>query len=325
MKSTVVSVARKLKFYQLVVLDQVLRSGSLVGAAQALNLTQPAVTKIIHEMESFLGADLLVRGNRGVSATELGSVVVRRAHAMLAELRGLVDEVHAYTSGMTGQVMVGTLAGVSALLLSQTLRLLKESEPGVLATVHVGHMTQLIPCLLSGELDIVIGRIPDDWSEHEYESQLKVDVLYEERLCIVAGAEHPLHSNCRPIQLADLHPFPWILPPRSVLLRGTVDRMFNDLGLGPPTNVIESVAALTNYELMQDQQTIGFMPLQTYQQLEGGGKIKMFHLANPLSFGRIGCFYSSSRHLDPASKIFRECLSLASIKFDCTDITNVNG
>ncbi len=96
MKSTVVSVARKLKLYQLVVFDQVLRSGSLVGAAQALNLTQPAVTKIIHELEAFLGAALLVRGNRGVRATELGGVVVRRAHAMLTELRSLTDEVNAY-------------------------------------------------------------------------------------------------------------------------------------------------------------------------------------------------------------------------------------
>ena len=60
MKFTTISVARKLKFYQLVVFDQVLQSGSLVRAAQALNLTQPAVTKIIHELESYFEAPLLV-------------------------------------------------------------------------------------------------------------------------------------------------------------------------------------------------------------------------------------------------------------------------
>ncbi|WP_442113368.1 LysR family transcriptional regulator [Pseudomonas sp. NUPR-001] len=59
MKSTVVSVARKLKLYQLVVFDRSLCSGSLVGAAQALNLTQPAVTKIIREMEGLITADLI--------------------------------------------------------------------------------------------------------------------------------------------------------------------------------------------------------------------------------------------------------------------------
>ncbi|WP_460420657.1 LysR family transcriptional regulator [Pseudomonas sp. ZL2] len=311
MKSTVVSVARKLKLYQLVVFDQVLRSGSLVGAAQALNLTQPAVTKIIHEMEAFLGAALLVRGNRGVRATELGGVVVRRAHAMLTELRSLTDEVNAYHSGTTGQVMVGSLTSSSALLLPHTLRLLKESAPGVLVTVRVGHMDQLFSSLLAGELDIVVGRIPDDWRWHEYEPRLKVDVLCEEGLCIVAGAEHPLHASARPVSLAELHPFPWILPPRSGLLRRTVDRLFEELDLGPPANVIESIAALTNYELMQDQQTVGFFPLQTTQQLAHGGKLKAFDLGKPLSFGRIGCFYSANRNLDPASRLFRECLTLA--------------
>lgn len=311
MKSTVVSVARKLKLYQLVVFDQVLRSGSLVGAAQALNLTQPAVTKIIHEMEAFLGSALLVRGNRGVHATELGGVVVRRAHAMLSELRSLTDEVNAFHSGTTGQVMVGALASSSTLLLPHTLRLLKKRAPGVLVTVRIGQMDQLFSSLLAGELDIVVGRIPDDWRWHEYEPRLKVDVLSEEGLCIVAGAEHPLHISGRPVSLAELHPFPWILPPRSGLLRRTVDRLFEELDQGPPVNVIESTAALTNYELIQDQQTIGFFSLQAAQQLAQGGKLKAFDLGKPLSFGRIGCFYTANRNLDPAARLLRECLFLA--------------
>jgi DNA-binding transcriptional LysR family regulator len=114
------------------------------------------------------------------------------------------------------------------------------------------------------------------------------------------------------VSLAELHPFPWILPPRSGLLRRTVDRLFEVLDLGPPVNVIESIAVLTNYELMQDQQTIGFFPLQTTRQLAHGGKLKAFDLGKPLSFGRIGCFYSANRSLDPATRLFRECLNLTS-------------
>lgn len=65
MKFSTQSIARKLKFHQLVVFEQVLQSGSLVRASQALNLTQPAVTKIIHELESYFEAPLLIRSNRG--------------------------------------------------------------------------------------------------------------------------------------------------------------------------------------------------------------------------------------------------------------------
>ena len=62
MKFTTLSIARKLKFYQLIVYAQVLESGSILRAAQALNLTQPSVTKVIHELESYFGAPLLVQG-----------------------------------------------------------------------------------------------------------------------------------------------------------------------------------------------------------------------------------------------------------------------
>lgn len=103
MKSSVLTVSRKLKFYQLVVFDQVVQSGSRLRAAQILNMTQPAVTKVIHEIESYFTAPLLVRSNRGVRLTELGEVVLRRARAMLAELRALTDEVQAHHEG--GQAM----------------------------------------------------------------------------------------------------------------------------------------------------------------------------------------------------------------------------
>ena len=87
MQFTHLSVARKLKFYQLMVFDQVLQSGSLLRAAQALSLTQPAVTKIIHELESYFDAPLLVRGNRGVRATALGELVARRSKSLASPKR----------------------------------------------------------------------------------------------------------------------------------------------------------------------------------------------------------------------------------------------
>ncbi|MNN19847.1 HTH-type transcriptional regulator GbpR [compost metagenome] len=267
----------------------------------------------MHELESYFTVPLLVRGNRGVSVTELGEVVLKRARSMLAELRSLSDEVEAYRKGMAGQVVIGTLISASTFLLPEAVRLLKARAPEVLVSVRVGQFDQLFPDLIAGAVDLVVGRVPDDWLSRSEALVLDVDVLYEEKLSIVAGNEHPLHSRA-PVCLEDLHAFPWVLPPPGSLLRRTVNRLFAEAGLASPTNVIESLSVLTNVALMQDQQTVGVLPLETTHQLSGNGGIRPFDLSTPLRFGDIGCFRASRRHLGPAAKLLRECLQVASLE-----------
>lgn len=310
MKFTTISIARKLKFHQLVVFDQVLKSGSLLRAAQVLNLTQPAITKIIHELESYFDAPLLIRSNRGVAATELGELVVRRAKSLLAELRSLTDEVNAFQEGTSGHVMVGTLISASSSLLPRAMQLLKQRAPGVLVSLRVGQMDQLFPALAVGELDLVVGRVPDDWSWRNESPLLEVEVLYGEQLSVVAGVNHPLHGAA-PLNLAQLHRFPWVLPTRDSLLRRTADKLFAEAKLSTPVNVVESLSILTNITLMQDQQTVALMPYEASQQFIQAGMLKAFDLGTPLQFGDIGCFFSNGRALGPAARLFRECLNLA--------------
>ncbi|SNB80090.1 DNA-binding transcriptional regulator, LysR family [Pseudomonas sp. URIL14HWK12:I8] len=318
MKSSVLTVSRRLKFYQLVVFEHVVQSGSILRAAQVLNMTQPAVTKVMHEVESYFCAPLLVRSNRGVRLTELGELVLRRARTMLAELRALTDEVEAYQEGVSGHVVVGTLISASTSLLPLALRLLKARAPHVLVSVRIGQFDQLFPALIVGEVDLVIGRVPDDWRGREESRILGVDTLYDECLSIVGGSRHPLHDEAV-LSLADLHSYPWILPPPGSLLRRTVNELFADADLALPANVIESLSVLTNVALMQDQKTVGLLPMETARQLSDHGGIQIFNFLTPLHFGGIGCFYANNRDLGPAAKLFRECTRHASERHVITD------
>ncbi|MCY1430149.1 HTH-type transcriptional regulator GbpR [compost metagenome] len=290
--------------------DQILQSGSLLRAAQALNLTQPAVTKIVHELESYFDAPLLIRGNRGVTATPLGELVARRAKSLLAELRSLTDEVNAYQEGTSGHVMVGTLISASSTLLPRALQLLKQRAPKVLVSLRVGQMDQLFPALAVGEVDLVVGRLPDDWRWHQESSQLEVEILYGEELCVVAGPQHPLIGKA-PVTLTELREYPWVLPTRDSLLRRTVDRLFMEAGLNAPDNVVESLSILTNISLMQDQQTVAVMPLEAARQLIASSLLATFDLGTHLQFGDVGYFYSGNREMGPAARLFRECLEQA--------------
>lgn len=306
------SIARKLKFHQLLVFDQVVQSGSMLRAAQTLNLTQPAVTKVIHDLEDYFDEPLLIRGNRGVTPTELGELVLRRAKSLLAELRSLTDEVNAFQEGTSGHVAVGTLISASVSLLPKSIRLLKQSAPGVMVSLRVGQMDQLFPALAVGDLDLVVGRIPDDWQWRDEASSLTIVPLYSEELCVVAGADHPLHGESE-LGLSALWGYPWVLPTQDSLIRRSADRLFAESGLSRPENVVESLSILTNMALMQDQQTIALMPQEAARPFTEAGILKSIDLGVPLVFGDIGCFFASGRELGPAARLFRECLERISV------------
>lgn len=304
------TLSRKLRFAQIVVFQQVLHSGSIVRAAQALNMTQSAVTKVIHELETNLGGQLLVRGNRGVAPTEFGELVARRAKTLLAELRHMTDEINAFREGTSGQVLIGTLISASAVLLPRAIQLLKQQAPGVIVTLRVAQMDQLLQALVVGELDLVVGRMPEDVTWRTRTPQLRAEKLHREPLAVVAGVGHPLASSAS-ITLQALSAYPWILPTRDSSLRQIAERMFYKAGLPLPANVVESLSVLTNVALMFDQKTIGLMPRSAAKQFVETGSLAMIPLMDAPAFGDIGLFAAADTLPVRTVELFKDCLRAA--------------
>ncbi len=86
-----------------------IRSGSIGAGAKALGLTQPAVSKIIGDMESYFGSELIVRRNTGVSLTEAGQVFLNWSEAITREMKNMVNEMNALTNSAVVDVSFGFL------------------------------------------------------------------------------------------------------------------------------------------------------------------------------------------------------------------------
>ncbi|MGE4338567.1 MAG: LysR family transcriptional regulator [Pigmentiphaga sp.] len=298
---------RKLRFFPFLVFDQVLRSGSLSRAAKELNLTQSAVTKVIHELESHLGASLLVRSNRGVTATELGLVVAKRARVFLAELREMMGEVNARVDGSSGHVVVGTLISASADLLPRAIQLLKSRAPGVVVTLRVGQMDTLLTALAMGDVDLIVSRVPETGKLSDRLGEIEIETLYADQLRVVSGAGHPL-SRQPSVALADTLDFPWILPTPDASLRLTADGLFRDAQLPIPSNIVESLSVLTNVALMLDQRHIGLMPAAAAQPFVMMGVLAILPCGELPSFGEIGCYTARGREPRAVVDAFKACL-----------------
>ena len=194
------------ELHQLQIFERVLARRSLSRAASEMHLTQPTVTKAIHDLEAFFG-DAVRALNRGVTPTELALVLGRRVHAMMAEIRYMADDIDAVLGGASCRVVVGTLG--QSCCPGAIARLMTE-HPGIQVTVREGpSAAQLLPALATGDVDIVVGRLPG--ADMASISGVAVDhQLYREDLCLVAGASHPLAGAAR-VSLAELADHIWIL------------------------------------------------------------------------------------------------------------------
>ncbi|KQT85599.1 pca operon transcription factor PcaQ [Aurantimonas sp. Leaf443] len=214
----------------------VAREGSVVRAADALSVTQPAVSKSIRELELILGLDLLDRSRRGGFLTAAGEMFLRHAEASLAALRRGVEEVEGAAAADAQPVRVGALPTVSARLLPLAIRRYRTHVPDATPRIVTGPTGYLMAQLRQGDLDIVIGRM----GEPEEMTGLLFEHLYSEPIVFAVRAGHPLAGLSAPER--ELGRFECLMPPPGSVIRPTVDRLFMAANLPRPAATVETVS-----------------------------------------------------------------------------------
>ena len=245
----------RLKLRQLRLLVAVGEQGNIFRAANELNIAQPAATKSIHDLELTFGAKLFERSNRGVRPTLQGDVIIRHAKLVLAQMRQAADELTSLSSGIYGRIMVGALLAGTPTLLPQSILKARRERPGIAISVMEGTNDKLLPMLRTGELDLVLGRLPEDREltglQHEF--------LYDEPIVVVVRNDHPLCSQAD-IVLSDLLGYEWILPSGGTSLRLQLEDAFRAADLPTPVRSVESVSILANYALLRESEMIAVFP-----------------------------------------------------------------
>lgn len=291
------SLARTLKLHQLAVFEKVTEAGSIMAASRELAMTQPAVSKSIHELERHLGEPLFVRGKRGVALTEFGVAFEHHAKPLLAELRYLAEGLNAWRNGTSGHVIVGTLLTASTALLPDAIARLLEATPDITFEVRVGTNATLFPALARGDLDIVIGFLPalnDPVLPPDERARLTHVTLYDEALCAVVARQHPVRRR-RKIALEDLHALHWILPTPDSVAYGTARAMFEQVGLPLPRRVVHSVSILTNIALLRRSAMVALMPLSAVTAFQQAGLVAVLPMGSLGVFGTVGYTVRSDR------------------------------
>lgn len=298
----------RLKFRQLRLLVAVDEQRNILKASEQLNIAQPAATKSIRELEDILGVSLFDRSSRGVTPTPYGEVVINHAKLILSQVRQISEEVTSIAQGVTGHINIGTLLAASPTLIPKSVLKLKKERPNITVTIIEGTNDKLMPALRTGDIDIVVGRLPE-FREREGISQ---EVIYDEPIAIVARKNHPLLSENK-LGFAKLKNFDWILPPTSTSLRRQIESEFRNEGLEPPKENIESISILTNFNLLRETEMLAAMPLHVAEHNDDLAVL-------PISFkgatSDVGVSYRSNYTLSTAVSYFIETLKNVAANID---------
>ena len=294
----------KLRHLQLLVaLDQFRHVGRV---AEFLSVTQPAVSKMLAEVERMYGLSLFTRSTRGTEPTPYGDTVVRFARSVLADHERTRDEINAVASGAAGRTSVGAMVVATPVLLAQAIALLKSRSSQTTVLVEEGDLTRLLPRLRLGELDLFVGRLEPGYAAPD----LVTEPLFDEAMAIVARPDHPLARKARPTW-ADLAAAPWVVPPPWASSRVKLDQMFYKHGLHPPADILETASFLATLTFVRERPAIGLLASAVARHFEREGLVKILPIKLQIDLPPVGIITMRGRIRTPSSEQLIECLRQA--------------
>lgn len=209
---------------------EVARRGSVSRAADALYVTQPAITARIRSLEAELGVELLVRGPRGVRVSDAGREFLPHAQRTLAAVdegrRAMAD----LAEGATGVLLIAAAPAVSTYLLPALLKAFHGEHPKVRLGVRTGHTEEVLDLVLSRAAHVGIGRPV----RHPEATLVPV---FDDELLLVASRTHRF-ARLTKVRLGELATERLIMFDRASSYYELTSGLFREAGV-VPSSVIE--------------------------------------------------------------------------------------
>ncbi|KPF42866.1 LysR family transcriptional regulator [Rhizobium sp. AAP43] len=228
--------------------------GQLSLAAQAMALTQPAASRMLGEIERYVGSPIFIRTPKGMEPTVVGGALARRAQNVLEEMREAAREIEAIRRGFTGKVRVGAVTGGAVGYVVPAIKVLKADSTAVDIHLDVAASGELIRDLLSGHYDFVLGRVPPGIDARQF----NVEGAAMEEMEIVVHRTHPLVNMDR-LSLSDMAHFPWVMQEPGTPLRQAVEANFIEEGSALPRNIVNTTSLLVMIAMLASSNAIAPM------------------------------------------------------------------
>ncbi|MDQ8953702.1 LysR family transcriptional regulator [Acinetobacter rudis] len=226
---------------------KVMETGSISMAAEQLFITQPAVTKRIHTLESYFGVKLFESAGRGVQPTHAANSLLPKVKNWMNELNDIHHTLSHEHDQVRGIVKIGTSHHIGLHHLPDYLKQYTQRFSDVTLDVHFVDSEQAHEQVLAGDLELAFLTLPP-----VLDDRLKYIHIWDDPLVFVSAPFHPLAGK-RNLKLKDLIEYPSILPAAQTFTSQITLREFEKEGLKPrvsmSNNPLETIRMLVSIGL----------------------------------------------------------------------------
>ncbi|HBQ2200556.1 TPA: LysR family transcriptional regulator [Klebsiella pneumoniae] len=232
----------------------VAQQGTLGRAAETLNLSQPALSKTLNELEQLTGTRLFERGRLGAQLTLVGEQFLTHAVKVLDALNSAGQALNRKEGLNNDIVRIGALPTAALGILPTVIGQFHKQQKDITLQVATMNNTMLLAGLKSGEIDIGIGRMSDP----ELMSGLHYELLFLESLKLVVRPGHPLLQET--VTLSRVMEWPVVVSPKGTVPRQNAEALLQSQGCKMPAGCIETLSASLSRQLTVDFDYVWFVP-----------------------------------------------------------------
>ena len=295
-----------MKWQQLQVFVAVAQEKSLRAAARRLELTQPAVTRSIQELEADLGTALLTRSVKGIDLTDAGAALWVRANQLLEDTRRAREELEQLKGEMRGKVSVGTTSSIAMTLLPSAVQRFRLMAPTAELVLMEVKFLPALQHVRDGSVDFAASHLP-----RRLDDDLRSIPLLSTDFVVMAREGHPL-AHAR--SLAELADAEWLQPIQSDGLPSTVlSAAFQRAGLAFPRRITQCASFSISLGLVSDTDMVCLFSRPLAERTARYG-LREIVLDVPLSEIEMGVILRKNFRLTPVAQHFLGCLQEAAVE-----------
>ena len=305
----------QLNFHQLYIFQMVANHLSFSRAAEAMAITQPAVSIQVQELEKFLGITLFHRRPRGLKITEAGNAVLAYAQQIFVLSNQLVYTIQEMEDLHSGRLVLGASSTPGEYVLPLVVGRFRQIYPGIQVELVIGNTRNIMQRILDGDMDL--GMIGD--SVEESSSELEIVDFQDDEIILVASPSHPVHSLDSP-SIEQIMELGLVAREQGSATRLAAERQFRNLGIMPRI----AVELGSNQAVKQAASAgggIGIISRLGITAELNAGMLKVLDVAGWECRRQLTLIQPKDRYLSPSQRAFREFLMAERHSFSNSGIT----
>ncbi len=285
---------------------EVARLQSVVRAADALAISQPAVSKTLKELEEILGQDLFARDGRALRLNQNGKLFQQYAAASQLELQQAVNAVQG-NAGRGQRLALGVLPSVAAGIIPAAALDFTTDYPEIRLRVATGPNWFLLQQLRDGYLDLVVGRM----ALPEQMAGLAFEHLHVEDVIAVVRPGHPLLEDPDKFWQR-VEAYPLVMPPSGATIRSAVEQAFLAAGLGQMVAQYETVSLAFGRGIVGQSDAVWLISYGVVENELMQGQLRKIDLGMKNIAGSVGLTFVSQNRLNENLRALMDCIRRAS-------------